>query len=137
MSEEKKASVDRLADANTGDWLWVYDEQRARYSGIGKAQKFDGRGDWVGLYQVTKISRKYLSAKAEGASHRMTREFDKKTGDGKTESGYSSSYIIMGEEEKQDRLFRSTFDFHTIEWALRSASRDQLKAIMEILNVSN
>lgn len=87
---DQKATVATIAEAKPGDWVWLYEVNKARYdNGV-----YVGRGVFV-LHEVTDETKQSLIA--------IGTKFDRKTGEQRGVGQYSPAYRAFGEVEKADR----------------------------------
>jgi hypothetical protein len=111
-------TIDRIAEAKVGDFVWLRDFQANRYVG----REYKGRGVWK-ISQITGENRQSFVV--------MGSKFDRKTGEQRATGGYSASYMIAGNIDRENWRFLSYR--HAIARRAESANIDQLRQVAAIV----
>lgn len=86
---EEKVTVDRLADAKTGDFVWEFDANLSRYVN----GKYEGRG-------VFKLARIESETRQSFIINRT--KFDRNSGIERVRNGFTSGRHLFGDLDKED-----------------------------------
>lgn len=116
-------AVERIADAQPGDTIWVFDSQQIRYEN----GTYKGRGVWR-LLTVKSVNRRSLT------THSGVK-LDRKTGAQLDTRGYSGTYRGYGNTEKCDKEWRDQHGHRIMRRVETHATTDQLRQIFRLLGM--
>jgi hypothetical protein len=114
------ASVEAIEAAKKGDTVWLFDSQRALHN---EAGKYLGRGVWK-LCLVEDETRASLVVNGS--------KFDRKDGQERARSGYSSTRFLSGEKVKQDKSWMAENRRNLIQH-IETLDADELRTIAALI----
>lgn len=120
-----RASVERIAEASVGDWVWEFRSEQARYDR--KTKEYLGRGVFV-LTQIAGSNRAsfFLAKEAKQG-------YDRKTGAIRPRSGYTSGDFLAGQCEREAREYLAQHAYRLADAIRACKDVDVLREVAKLI----